>query len=191
MSGSAPTATAYATGVRSFMGAVGVGPDSLPRETVAEAAIARGMSTGLMTTTFLADATPASFGAHSVSRAQVGDIARQMTSAGIDVLMGGGRRAFAPELQPDSSDLLAEVRERYTYVETIDELREMDLASVDALLGLFADVDMGIVADRGEDALEVMTRSAIEILDRNPNGFFLLVENEESDTQSHRTRARR
>ena len=184
VSGSAPTATAYATGVRSFMRAISVGPDSLPRESVVEVAIARGMSTGLITTTFLSDATPAAFGAHAPSRTARGEISRQMSTKGITVLMGGGRRAFRPEMQPDSSDLLSEVRQSYTYVETVDELMRLDPDTVNALLGLFAEGDMGIVADRGT-ALQEMTSTALRILGRNPNGFFLMVENEESDTQSH------
>ena len=184
VSGSAPTATAYATGVQTFMGAIGVGPDSTAVETVVEAAMAGGMSTGLMTTTFLADATPAAFGAHAVSRTALGDISRQMSTKGITVLMGGGRLTFSPALQPDSSDLLAEVRQTYTYVESVEELRELDTDTVETLLGLFADRDMGIVAERGT-ALQDMTSTALRILDRNPNGFFLMVENEESDTQSH------
>ena len=102
------------------------------------------------------------------------EIARQMTSKGIAVLLGGGRRVFPPE-----------VRDGYTYVEAIDDLRDLDLDTVESLLGLFAEGDMGIVADRGS-ALQDMTSAALRILDRNPNGFFLMVENEESDTQSHR-----
>ena len=184
VSGSAPTATAYATGVRSRMGMVGVGPDSLPRETVLEAAMERGMSTGLMTTTAIVDATPAAFGAHRVRRSDSGIIARQMSTKGIDVLMGGGRAAFRAGAQPDAIDLLAEVRQKYTYVESIDELRRLDLASVDRLLGLFAEGDMGVVSARGA-ALHDMTTAALRILGRNPNGFFLMIENEESDTQAH------
>ncbi len=185
VSGSAPTATAYATGERSYMGAVGVGADGEPRQSVTEVAIARGMSTGLVTTTFLADATPAAFGAHARSRTELGAISRQMSSKGITVLMGGGRRTFRPEMQPDSSDLLAEARGRYTYVETIEQLRALDTDSVDALLGLFAEQDMGTVAERGR-ALETMTAKALDIVGRDPDGFFLLVENEESDSQAHR-----
>ncbi|MDH3223769.1 MAG: alkaline phosphatase, partial [Gemmatimonadota bacterium] len=185
VSGSAPTATAYATGMRTFMGAVGVGPDGAPAETVVEAALARGMSTGLMTTTALADATPAAFGAHAVSRSALGDISRQMSTKGITVLMGGGRATFRPAMQPDSSDLLAEVRDSYTYVESLEALRSLDLDTVETLLGLFAEGDMGVVADRGS-ALQWMTSAALRILGRNPNGFFLMVENEESDTQAHR-----
>ena len=44
---------------------------------------------------------------------------------------------------------------------------------------------MGVVAERGT-ALQDMTQAAIRILDQNPRGFFLMVENEESDTQAHR-----
>jgi alkaline phosphatase len=174
VSGSAPTATAYATGVRSFMGAIGVGPDSLARESVLEVALGRGMSAGLITTTSLADATPAAFGAHVPSRTAMVEIARQMTSKGISVLLGGGRSVFPPE-----------VRQGYTYVEEIDELRDLDVDTVESLLGLFAEGDMGVVAERGS-ALQDMTAAALRILDRDPDGFFLMVENEESDTQAHR-----
>lgn len=188
VSGSAPTATAYATGVRARMGMVGVGPDSLPRETVLEAAMERGMSTGLLTTTAIVDATPAAFGAHQPSRAASGQIARQMSTKGITVLMGGGRAAFRPEAQPDSSDLLSEVRGSYTYLDDVEALRGLQPDTVDTLLGLFAEGGMGTVAGRG-DALQVMTSTALSILGRDPDGFFLLVENEESDTQSHRNAA--
>lgn len=185
VSGSAPTATAYATGVRTFMGAVGVGPDSMAVESVLDVARSRGMSTGLVTTTSLADATPAAFAAHAVSRAAVGDISRQMATKGVTVLMGGGRITFSPEMQPDSSNLLEEARRSYTYVESLQELRALDPDTVESLLGLFAERDMGVVAERGT-ALVDMTATALRILDRNPDGFFLMVENEESDTQSHR-----
>lgn len=185
VSGSAPTATAYATGVRARMGMVGVGPDSLSRESVVEAAMERGMGTGLLTTTAIVDATPAAFGAHHPSRAASGEIARQMSTKGITVLMGGGRAAFRPEAQRDSSDLLSEVRGTYTYLDDVEDLRGLRPDTVDSLLGLFAEGGMGTVAERG-DALQVMTTTALDILGRDPDGFFLLVENEESDTQSHR-----
>jgi alkaline phosphatase len=185
VSGSAPTATAYATGVRTVMGAVGVGPNLVPVESVLEVAMARGMSTGVMTTTDLADATPAAFTAHAPSRDAMDEIARQMVTKGVTVLMGGGRRLFDPLTRADGSDLLAEARASYTYVSSLEELRDLDTDTVDALLGLFAEGPMGVVAVRGEDALVQMASSALEILGRDPDGFFLMVENEESDSQSH------
>jgi alkaline phosphatase len=187
VSGSAPTASAYATGVRTFMGAISVGPDSLPRETVLEAAMARGLSTGLITTTAIVDATPAAFGAHAVSRAELGDIARQMANKGITVLMGGGRVAFGSAMQPGSTELFTQIRSRSTYVESVEELRDLDPDTIDSLVGLLAEGEMGTVAVRG-DALTTMTSVALDILDRNPAGFFLMIENEESDSQAHANR---
>jgi alkaline phosphatase len=185
VSGSAPTATAYAIGKRSRMGYVGVDADGRAAESVLEVAMDRGMSTGLVTTTAIVDATPAAFGAHNRSRYDYGPIAREMATKGIGVLMGGGRAAFRPEAQADSLDLLAQIRRESTYVETIDALQDLDPDTVESLVGLFAEGEMGIRSERGADALTTMTSTALDILGRNPDGFFLVVENEESDTQSH------
>ncbi len=185
VSGSAPTASAYATGVRTFMGAISVDMDSVPVRTVLELAQERGMATGLVTTTAIVDATPAAFGSHVPQRYMSGEIARQMVEKRIDVIMGGGRRAFRPEEQEGGRDLLREARATYPYVESLDELRDLDTDTVDSLLGLLAEGEMGRFAVRGADALTLMGSTALAILDRDPDGFFLMVENEESDTQSH------
>lgn len=185
VSGSAPTATAYAIGVRSRMGYVGVDADGQPRTSVLEAAMAADKSTGLVTTTSIVDATPAAFGAHYTDRGASGLIARQMAEKGIDVLMGGGRAAFRPEAQADGVDLLARLRETYTYVDDAEALTTLDTDTVEALAGLFAEGGMGTTSERGA-ALTRMTAAALEILADDPDGFFLLVENEETDTQAHR-----
>lgn len=183
VSGSAPTATAYATGVRTFMGAVGVGPDSQPRVTALEYAQQRGMSTGLITTTRLTDATPASFAAHYPRRDDVA-IAAQLAVKDVTVLLGGGRDAFGQARIDRATSALEAVRRRHAYVETADQLAALDLDTVPRLVGLFADADMPLAPQR-TPSLSEMTRTALAILDRNPKGFFLLVENEETDTQAH------
>ncbi len=183
VSGSAPTGTAYATGVRTFMGAVGVGPDSQPRMSALEHAQQRGMSTGLITTTRLTDATPAGFAAHYPRRDDVA-IAAQMAVKGVTVLLGGGRDAFHRARINGANSALDAMRSRYAYVETADQLGTLDLDTVPRLLGLFAEADMPLAPHRTPSLAE-MTRTALEILDRNPAGFFLLVENEETDTQTH------
>lgn len=184
VSGSAPTASAYATGVRTFMGAISVAPDSVPVKTVLELAMERGMSTGLVTTTTIQDATPAAFGAHAVTRTQLADISRQLIDREITVLVGGGRRFFRPDMQR-GTDLIAEARRKYTYVETVEEFVALRPDTVEMLLGLLAETEMGVVADRGAGTLRRMTEVALGILGRDPDGFFMMVENEESDTQSH------
>lgn len=180
---SAAAATAYATGVRTFPRAVGMGPDSQPRQTVLEAAKERGLSTGLVTTTLLTDATPAAFATHVRNRIPL-QIGRQMARAGVDVLLGGGRYVFEAGTSNDGTPLLDTMLPNYTYVTTADSLKALPLTRVRHLLGLFADQNMDLGFARSP-SLADMTRAALQVLEQNQQGFFLLVENEETDTQAH------
>ena len=96
---SAASATAYACGIKTYNGAIGVDADGDPCRTVVEAAEARGMATGLVATSRITHATPASFAAHVPQRADEAEIARQLAGSGVDLLFGGGLRFFteAPE----------------------------------------------------------------------------------------------
>jgi alkaline phosphatase len=182
---SASSATALATGVQSYSRAVGVGPDSLPRTTVLETAERAGLATGLVTTTHLIDATPAAFAAHVPDRRQGYAIARQIAGGGIEVLLGDGRAAFDPATRPDSLNLVATLRRDHVWVEDPAALTAVAAAdSVRALVGLFAlDREHHTAARR--PSLAEMTAAALEVLDRDPDGFFLLVENEHSDHFGH------
>lgn len=171
---SASSATAFATGERTIYGAVGVGSDLEPRPTVVEVAEDNGLATGLVTTTHLLDATPAAFAAHVSSRSQWAEIARQMLEQEIEVLLGDGLEWF---------DSLP-VPEPYTVVTSPTELRALDTDSVTRLLGLF-DIDRIADPERRAPSLAEMTSAALAILDRDPDGFFLLVENEHTDHRAH------
>jgi alkaline phosphatase len=185
---SASSATAIATGVQSYYRAVGVGPDSLPRTTVLENAESAGLATGLVTTTHLTDATPAAFAAHVPDRRQGADIARQIAGGGIEVLLGDGRAAFDPATRPDSVNLIATLRRDHVWVEDPAALAGVAAAdSVRALVGLFA-LDRQHDAAARRPSLAEMTGAALEVLDRDPDGFFLLVENEHSDHFGHENR---
>ncbi len=181
---SAAGATALATGTRTFFGAVGVGPDSTPRQTVLEAAKARGMATGLVTTAWIVDATPAAFASHVTSRSQLEDILKQMTQLPVDILLGGGRGNFERIEGVNSLNVRRQAMERYTYVETAAELEQLDTDGVTTLLGLFAIGPMPRASERSP-GLTSMMATALAILDRDPDGFFLMVENEGSDTEAH------
>lgn len=181
---SAAGATVYATGVRTYNGAIGVGPDTLPRKTVLQLAVEKGMSTGLVATSTITHATPASFAAHVPHRNMEGEIARQMSAQGVDVLLGGGRKFFDGS-GDDSSNLLPELRERYVYVESASELRSLRMDTVSALLGLFAEGGMAKAIEGRAPELDEMTRVALEIVGRNPNGFFLMVEASQPDWRGH------
>lgn len=184
VTGSAASASALATGERTFFGAISVSPDSVPLETVAERAMSNGLAAGVMTTTAIWDATPAAFTSHATARGQVLSITTQMARKGLRVMMGGGRRAFLPDRRPDSLDLREELRRGYTYVETAGEFYALDLDTVTSLAGLFAPGDMGPTAGRSP-ALPDMVDAALTVLNKDPDGFFLLVENEETDSRAH------
>lgn len=91
---------------------------------------------------------------------------------------------FALAPAGDTVTALEVMRQRYTYVETADQLARLRPDAVRSLLGLFADGDMALAPERSPSLAE-MTRTAIAVLDREPRGFFLMVENEETDTQAH------
>ena len=181
---SASTNTSYAIGVRTYVGAVGVGPDSLPRQNVLEAAQERGLATGMVTTGRITDATPAAFSVHLTDRHYEWEIARLLTLKNITVLLGGGRASFESWDRPDSTDLLTPLRKHYTYVETTDRLRALDIDTVNTLFGLFTPSDMPVYPERSPSLAE-MASAALAVVDKNPNGFFLLLETESTDTEAH------
>ena len=180
---SGPGATAIATGVRTTLRAVGVGPDEEPVTTVLEYATARGMGTGLVTTAMLTDATPAAFATHYPKRDHLA-AAEQMARQSVTVLLGGGRMMFANAVLDEGKRALDVMRQRYPYVDTPAALRALDPDTITALLGLFAEEDLPPASQR-VPTLADMTRTALAVLDRDPDGFFLLVETEETDTQAH------
>lgn len=181
---SAAGATAYAAGVRTYNGAIGVGPDSTPVRTVLELAESRGMSTGLVATATLTHATPGSFAAHVPSRNYHLDIARGIAERDIEVLLGGGRRYFDPRQRPDSVDLLSRLTRRATYVTTADAFRSLDTDTIRRLVGLFAD-DNPPPAGSREPSLAELTRVALEVLARDDRGFFVMVEGSQIDWRGH------
>jgi alkaline phosphatase len=177
-------ATAYASGVRTYNYAIGVGPDSQPVETVLEAAKKNGWATGLVATSSITHATPAAFASHVRSRASEFEIAKQMTAVGPDVLLGAGRRFFSPATRPDREDLIGQLRTTHTVVTEASELEALRDTSLRRLVGLFAEIELPRASERSP-TLPAMTRKAIEILSRDPDGFFLMVEGSQPDWRAH------
>lgn len=178
---SASSATALAIGEQTVRRVVGLGADLEPRTTVLEAAEANGLATGLVTTTALVDATPAAFAAHTADRYDHETIARQIAEAGVEVLLGDGEGAFATTGASSGGSLLDRMRDRY---EVVTDAEGLAAARGERLLGLFAIDSIGDPARRSP-SLEAMTRAALGALDRDPDGFFLLVETEHTDHRGH------
>jgi alkaline phosphatase len=177
-------ATAYASGIRTYNYAIGVGPDSQPVETVLEAAKKNGWATGLVATSSITHATPAAFASHVKSRASEFDIAKQMTALGPDVLLGAGRRFFSAATRPDREDLFAQLRATHTVMTDVAAFESFRDTSIRRLVGLFADVELPRASQR-TPTLPAMTQKAIEVLSRDPDGFFLMVEGSQPDWRAH------
>jgi alkaline phosphatase len=177
-------ATAYSTGVRTYYFAIGVGPDSQPVETVLEAAKKKGWATGLVATSSVTHATPAAFASHVKSRASEFDIATQMTALGPDVMLGAGTRFFSPTTRPDTADLIGQLRTTHTVVTDAASFEAMRDTTIRRVVGLFGDVEMPI-ASRRSPSLPAMTKKAIDVLSRDPDGFFLMVEGSQTDWRAH------
>ncbi|MCB2199178.1 alkaline phosphatase [bacterium] len=183
---SAAAATAMSTGVKTNNKMISVTPDMLELPTVLELAEKKGLSTGLVATSTVTHATPASFAAHEKKRKDEDKIAADMTASGVDVLMGGGREYFVgPDdsegKRDDDRDLFREFAD-HGY-DTVTTREGMLKSTGDKLVGLFEYHAMTSEGD--EPTLREMTAKALDILSRNENGFFLMVEGSQIDWAAH------
>jgi alkaline phosphatase len=181
---SAAGATAYSAGVRTFNGAIGVGPDSTPVETVLERARGRGMATGLVATSTITHATPASFVAHVPSRNMHWAIAAEVAEADVDVILAGGRHYFRASERPDSADLMERLLRGATYVEDAATFRALDPDTVSRLVGMFAEENPPSAVQRAPQLSE-LTATALDVLAKDDDGFFLMVEGSQIDWRGH------
>lgn len=187
---SAAGATAYAAGVKTYNGAIAVDTTQAPVGTLLEAAHDRGMLTGVVTTTRVTHATPASFTAHVPRRSLENEIAVQQIHSGADLIMGGGWRHFVPESVSDDSErtddrnLLDEAMRLGYNVTT-----EWEVAQTAALplIALFDDSSMPFEIDRDDDepSLADMTRLALERLSASDDGYFVMIEAARIDHAAH------
>ena len=184
---SAASATAMATGrkVQNTVLSAAIPGDLSDLTTQLEIFQARGKATGLVTTAEILDATPAAFGAHALLRAFFFEVASDyLTETRPNVLLGGGH----PEIPPADAAAAG-----YTVVGDRAGLQALP-SDADRVAGLFGsgplpfEHDYAIGFDDGYDTLPFlseMTAAALSILERDPDGFFLLVEQEGTDAAGH------
>ncbi|AUY14156.1 MULTISPECIES: alkaline phosphatase [Serratia] len=165
---SAASATAWATGVKTYNGALGVDVNGKDQPTLLEIAKAAGKATGNVSTAELQDATPAALVSHVTSRKCYGpeetsekcaanalenggrgSITEQLLKTRADVTLGGGAKSFnqlakSGEWQGKSLKDQA-AAQGYQWVSNADELQAVTLVNQQKpLLGLFADGNMPV-----------------------------------------------
>ncbi len=176
---SAAAATAMATGVKVDNHVLSSKPDGKPIRTILEAAEAKGLASGLVTTTRITHATPAAFASHAEERTKEAEIARQYLDCGAEVLLGGGAKHF------DDEALAAFRKKGY---EVVTDRAGLGRVRTGSVLGLFHEDHMSYELDRGatqEPSLEDMTTKAIDLLGARGKGFFLMVEGGRIDLACH------
>jgi alkaline phosphatase len=208
---SANSASAYATGHKSAVNAMGVYADRTrdpfddPRvETITSLASRRlDMAIGIVSNTEIEDATPAAMVAHTRRRAEYDRIVEQYFAAKPDVLLGGGAANFLPKAasgkRKDDVDYIARFREAgYGVATTAGELGALSAKpGTSRLLGLFAAGNMDGALDRKflkgggvkkfpeQPDLTEQVQAALNVLSRNDAGFFLMVESGMIDKYAH------
>ncbi|MGH2316189.1 alkaline phosphatase [Planococcus sp. SE5232] len=184
---SASSATAMAAGIKTYNNAIAVDNDESEVKTVLEAAKEKGKATGLVATSEITHATPASFGAHDIARKNMNAIAEDYYDElidgehKVDVLLGGGVNLF----ERTDRDLTEEFRkDGYSYITDRKQLLSNDDEQV---LGLFAPAGLPKMIDRDDSipSLADMTESAIDRLSEEEDGFFLMVEGSQVDWAGH------
>ncbi|GAA6055300.1 hypothetical protein JCM3770_004828 [Rhodotorula araucariae] len=209
---SAAGATAFACALKTYNGGVGLTPALKPCGTILEAAKRQGYATGLVATSRLTHATPASFYAHvpdrdledAIARFLVGEAGTALRGLPVDVALGGGACHFRPNgtsgsCRADAEDLLEQAREKG--VRVLDGMAALraytdEDAQEAPLLGLFADDHMSYEIDRErattlaeeQPSLLEMTTHALRYLSRRSSrkqGFLLMVEGSRIDMAAH------
>jgi alkaline phosphatase len=208
IAGSGAAATAFATGHKTTSRHISVlpttpvvidgisppaaGKKGMPVASLLEGAKLVGKSTGIIATSFIQHATPACFSSHTSNRSNYELIAEHQVYMGIDVVLGGGERLLKPEseggFRQDGENLVKVLKKnQYDYITTRDQLLKTNAAKI---WGMFAGLALAYDLDRKtlhpeQPSLAEMTRKAIEVLAKNPKGFFLFVEASKVDWASH------
>lgn len=201
---SAAGATAFSCLLKTYNGAIGVNPFSDPCGTILEAAKLAGYLTGLVVTTRITDATPASFSAHVDQRSQEDQIAEQQVTSGmVDLMIGGGLQHFVTEGRQDGVDLIEELHSNWTvandhekFYEVYQEFIESNHTKKNDVLPFISLFEMGDVPfqidkdnmDYTGPTLKEEAALALDLLhssEKNDKGFFMLIEGSRIDHCGH------
>lgn len=177
---SAAGGTALSTGQKTYNGAIGVNTDTIAIKTILEMAEDKGLATGLVSTSAITHATPASYIAHQGSRGSYEDIAADFLKTDIDVFIGGGYKHFAE--RKDKRDLTYELKEKgYQVLRNMDEIAKVKSGK---LVGL-TDNEHNDPMPKRIMNLPLSTQTALNILNQNKKGFFVMIEGSQIDWGAH------
>lgn len=210
---SAAAGTAMATGVKTTNGATGLDHEGNRVENLTERAIATGRAAGVVSSVPFSHATPASYVAHNADRNDYQGIATEMLDSDLDVVMGAGHPGFTDSGEPRetpsydyiSAGDFARLQDGQAGFSYLEEKADFEaLAAGDGvpervfgLAQVASTLQQGRAADGEETApydtplndnvptLETMTAGALNVLEQDEDGLFLMVEGGAIDWTGH------
>ena len=182
---SAAGATAFASGVKTYNGAIGVADDSSEVRTLVEIVSTQHIKTGVISTSSIQHATPACFYAHVIDRGLYEDIASDMVDSEIDFFAGGGRKFFNNRM--DGKDLLEELKKKGFGIDTTALNDFTEIKEYSKMAYLLAENHMAPVSTGRGDFLPKATELGIQFLNKGAenSNFFMMVEGSQVDWGGH------
>ena len=178
---SAAGGTALASDHKTKNGMVGMNPDTIPVKTMLEVFAEQGKETGIVVTSYVTHATPATFYAKVPKRSKYEDIAMQMAeNPYLNLIIGGGMKHF--NQRKDSINLIERMENELGW-KVYDTLADIDVTC--KKYAVIADDNHMPHADVRGDFLPRAVKTALKTLDGAENGFFLMVEGSQIDFACH------
>ena len=187
VSDSSAAATALSSGHKTYNGAVGINSKKEVLPLMFHYAKQAGKTTGIIATSSLTHATPASFYAHQESRKQHNKIANWLIDNNVngkplvDIALGGGKKYFVRE----DRNIIKELKNKgYQYIDSFEQLNR--LTKIPAL-GLLANKHLPSALDSSKTRLHTMLHTALRLLKNSDKGFVLVAEGSQIDWCGHAT----
>ena len=180
---SAASGTAFSSGEKTYNGAIGVLEDSTQLKNIVEIASQKGVKTGLVATSSITHATPASFFAHVTDRDFEEKIALQLTHSEIDYFAGGGTQFF--NQRQDALNLIDRLEANGFAIDT-QSLKPIETIKSNHKQGFLLSNDgmPKMIEGRGRFLPEA-TALGIAFLHQNDAPFFMMSEGSQIDWAGH------
>lgn len=180
---SAAGATAFASGVKTYNGAIGVANDSTEVSTMIEIAAQNKIKSGVVATSSIVHATPASFYAHAFKRSYYEEIAADLVASEVDFFAGGGIKFF--NKRADGLDLIENLEAKKFNIDTTALGNFNSIKDYNKVGYLLAADGMPKVLEGRGDYLTKATDLGIQFLNKDKQNFFLMVEGSQVDWGGH------
>lgn len=188
---SAAAATSFASGIKTYNGAIGVDVDTNAVQTILEEAELKGLKTGLVASSTIVHATPASFIAHNKLRKNYEEIAEDFLDTEIEYFAGGGKKFFDRRTK-DERNLIEELKSKgYLMGDYLTDFNEFKTQIGDnKKVGYLASDGDPLPVAQGRDYLVDASMTGINHLQNQADkGFFIMIEGSQIDWGGHANNA--